>query len=308
MKKIILGTALCAVAVLSSCNGGRVNPSLKTDVDTVSYEIGLANTNGIENYFMQMGIDSAYIDEFMKGVREGAMAGDDKKRQAYNLGLQAGMQISQQMIPAMEQRMFAGDSTQRVSLKNFLAGFGAGVAKKSALKIDGKVVTPEAAAEDANKRMMSISAKFLEKQYGPQKKAADAFIQQKSKEAGVKPLGQNVYYKELTPGTGNKPTAKDIVEVTYEGRLTNGTVFDGTSQRNGGQPAQMPVSSVIEGMKLALQHMPVGSEWEIYIPYDMAYGAQGQGPIEPFSPLIFKVKLISIKDASAPAAPAVPHN
>jgi len=305
MKKIFLGTALCAVTLLSSCNNGRVNSSLKTNVDTVSYEIGLANTNGIENYFMQMGIDSAYVGEFLKGIRDGAMAGDDKKKQAYYLGVQAGLQISQQMIPVMEQRMFAGDSTKSVSLKNFLAGFGAGISKKSALKIDGKIMTPEAAAEDANKRMMEISATYLEKQYGPQKKAAEAFIQKKSKEAGVKPLGQNVYYKEITAGTGQKPTVKDVVEVNYEGRLTNGQVFDGTSQRNGGKPVDMPVGSVIEGMKIALQQMPVGSEWEIYIPYDKAYGAQGQGPIEPFSPLIFKVKVISIKGASAPATQPV---
>ena len=84
------------------------------------------------------------------------------------------------------------------------------------------------------------------------------------------------------------------MRVQYEGKLPNGQVFDSTARNNGGKAVPMNVGQSIPGFKAALSHMPVGSIWEIYIAYDQAYGEAGQGPIPPFSPLIFKVQLEGI--------------
>ena len=296
MKKILFATAATALFALASCDGGAPSANLKSDVDTVSYELGLANTNGIEAYFQQMQLDSTYIDDFLRGSQEGAQVGDNKKKQAYLLGLQAGQQTATQMMPYIESRVFAGDSTQHLSMKNLLAGFAAGIKGKSALVIDGKVMTPEEANNDINDRMAKLSSRFLEARYGDKKKAANDYMQKIAKEDGVKALEGGVFYKVLTEGNGEKPAANATAMVTYEGRLIDGTVFDSSLQRSPDKPVGMPVQGVIEGMRTALMAMPVGSEWEIYIPYDKAYGEAGQGEaIPPFSTLIFKVKLVEIK-------------
>lgn len=296
MKKIIFAAAGVCLLGLASCNGGSPSANLKTDVDTVSYELGLANTNNISAYFEQMQIDSVYREDFLRGVIEGAQVGENKKKKAYLLGLQAGQQMGSQMVPYLENRLFAGDSTQHLSMKNLLAGFAAGIHNKTALEVDGKKVGPAEANEELNERMQAISSRYMEQRYGDKKKAALDYMKKVGKEEGVKPLTGGVFYKVLSEGTGEKPAANATVMVNYEGRLTDGRVFDSSIQRSPDKPVGMPVQGVIEGMRTALMAMPVGSEWEIYIPYDKAYGEMGQGEeIPPFSNLIFKVKLVEIK-------------
>lgn len=296
MKKILFAAAATALFTLASCDGSAPSANLKTDVDTVSYEIGLANANGIEAYFQQMQLDSTYIEDFLRGFQEGAQVGDNKKKQAYLLGLQAGQQTAAQMVPYLEARVFAGDSTQHLSIKNLISGFAAGVKGKSALTIDGKVISPEEANAEVNERMTKLASRFMEARYGDKKKAALDYMQKIAKEDGVKALDGGVYYKVLTEGNGEKPAANATVMVTYEGRLIDGTVFDSSLQRSPDKPVGMPVQGVIEGMRTALMAMPLGSEWEVYIPYDKAYGEMGQGEdIPPFSNLIFKIKLVEIK-------------
>jgi FKBP-type peptidyl-prolyl cis-trans isomerase len=103
-------------------------------------------------------------------------------------------------------------------------------------------------------------------------------------------------YKILSAGTGPKPTAADSVKCNYKGTLINGTEFDSSYKR--GQPATFGVGQVIKGWTEALQLMPVGSKWQLFIPSDLAYGAQGAGggQIGPNATLIFEVELLSIED------------
>jgi FKBP-type peptidyl-prolyl cis-trans isomerase FklB len=119
---------------------------------------------------------------------------------------------------------------------------------------------------------------------------------------GVVTLASGLQYKVITQGTGAKPTANDTVTVNYEGTLINGKIFDSSYQR--GQPVSFPVNGVIKGWTEALQLMPEGSTWMLYIPANLAYGPQAPSPvIGANSTLIFKVNLISIakKPAAAPA-------
>jgi FKBP-type peptidyl-prolyl cis-trans isomerase FklB len=105
----------------------------------------------------------------------------------------------------------------------------------------------------------------------------------------------------LKAGTGPKPTASDKVSVNYKGTLINGTEFDSSYKR--GQPATFPVGQVIKGWTEALQLMPVGSKWQLFIPADLAYGDRGAGSdIGPGSTLIFEVELLSIEGKEAPPA------
>jgi FKBP-type peptidyl-prolyl cis-trans isomerase FklB len=135
------------------------------------------------------------------------------------------------------------------------------------------------------------------------KKASEAFLAENGKKEGVVTLPSGLEYKILTPGTGPKPTATDSVVCNYKGTLLDGTEFDSSYKR--GQPATFPVSGVIKGWTEALQLMPVGSKWQLFIPSSLAYGERGQGPIAPNSTLIFEVELMSIAPKTAPeGAPA----
>ena len=139
------------------------------------------------------------------------------------------------------------------------------------------------------------------------KKEGESFLAANKEKEGVVALPDGLQYKILAAGTGPKPTASDTVICNYRGTLINGTEFDSSYKR--GQPATFPVGQVIPGWTEALQLMPVGSKWQIFIPDEMAYGPRGAGPdIGPNSTLIFEVELLSIqpKPAATPPAPAAP--
>ncbi|HTS05278.1 MAG TPA: FKBP-type peptidyl-prolyl cis-trans isomerase [Candidatus Eisenbacteria bacterium] len=125
------------------------------------------------------------------------------------------------------------------------------------------------------------------------RKQGEEFLAENKSKPGVQTLPDGLEYKVITEGTGPKPTANDTVTVNYRGTLINGKEFD--SSYKGGQPVSFPVGGVIKGWTEALQLMPVGSKWQLYIPPDLAYGDRGAGTdIGPGETLIFDVELISI--------------
>jgi len=140
------------------------------------------------------------------------------------------------------------------------------------------------------------------------KKEGDAFLAANKTKEGVITLPSGLQYKVLQEGTGPKPSASDTVTVNYRGTLLNGAEFDSSFKR--GQPASFGVGQVIRGWTEALQLMPVGSKWQVFIPSDLAYGPHGSGPtIGPNATLIFEVELLSTQPKAAPAtapAPAAP--
>jgi FKBP-type peptidyl-prolyl cis-trans isomerase FklB len=134
------------------------------------------------------------------------------------------------------------------------------------------------------------------------KKEGDAFLAANKGKEGVVTLPSGLQYKVLTAGTGPKPTTSDSVVCNYRGTLINGTEFDSSYKR--GQPATFPVTGVIKGWTEALQLMPVGSKWQLFIPADLAYGDRGAGAdIGPGATLIFEIELLSIADKSKDKAP-----
>ena len=282
MKKF----SIVASFVASCGNSGSNKPNLKNDVDTLSYAIGLAQTQGLKQYLVQMDVDTTYMDAFIKGLREGANAGDDKKKAAYYMGIQIGQQISNRMVKGINHELFGEDSTKTISMKNFLAGFIQGVKEKKGL------MTVEQASQVAQMKMMAIKSKHMEEEYGPLKKKGEAWMAANAKKAGVKTLPSGVQYKVIKEGNGAMPKDTSLVTVNYEGRLIDGTVFDSSYKR--GQAVDLRANQVIKGWTEALVHMPAGSVWEVYIPQELAYGEREQGQIKPYSPLVFKIELIKV--------------
>ena len=128
MKKLFIAAVMAVAAMgMTSCGNSTPKPNLKTDVDTLSYAMGLSQTQGLKEYLVQMDIDTTYIDAFVKGLNEGANAGDDKKKAAYFAGVNIGQQISNRMVKGINHEIFGEDSTKTISLKNFMAGFITGV-------------------------------------------------------------------------------------------------------------------------------------------------------------------------------------
>ena len=289
MKKFtfVAAMAIAAASIVSSCgNSTSSKPNLKDDVDTLSYAFGLARTQGLKQYLAQMDVDTTYMDAFVKGLKDGANAGDDKKKAAYYKGLEIGNMISQQWVKGINTELFGQDSTKSISLQNLLAGFIQGATGKKGL------MTMEQAGQVAQVKMMAIKAKQLEVQYGPLKKKGEEWMAANAKKPGVKTLPSGVQYKVIKEGAGAMPKDTSLVKVNYEGRLIDGTVFD-SSYKNG-QPVSLRANQVIKGWTEALVHMPAGSVWEVYIPQELAYGEREQGQIKPYSPLVFKIELLSV--------------
>ena len=288
MKKFSILAAVVLAAIMGSCTNGTPTANLKDDVDTLSYAFGIAQTRGLKEYLaMRMDVDTTYMDEFIKGLNESVNAGDNKKKAAYYEGLQIGQQISQQMVKGINYEIFGEDSTHTISLKNFMAGF------IDATKNKADIMSMEEATATVETLMQSVKARVMQEKYGDWKKQCEDYMAEVAKKEGIKELGDGVYYEVLTEGTGAIPADTSRVEVNYEGKLLNDTIFDSSYQR--GEPAKFRCNQVIPGWTKALTNMPVGSTWMVYIPQEQAYGERDAGKISPFSCLIFKIELLGIE-------------
>ena len=296
MKKVYLLAAMAMAAVgFTACGNSTPKEDLKSDVDSLSYAFGVDQGQSVKQYLQQMQIDTAYIDEFVKGMNDGVQGADDKKKAAYNAGIGVGQQMNMVIKQQINRQIFGDDSTKTISLKNFLAGFAASAKGKN------QKMTVEQARNIEQTVSKAIQQKYAEKTYGANKKKSDAYMAANAKKAGVKTIAKGVQVRELKAGNGAVPKASDVVKINYVGKTIEGKVFD---QRN---DATMPVSGVIPGFTAALTTMPVGSKWEITIPYSAAYGAQQPSPdIKPFSTLVFTVELLGIEKApqGQPGMPA----
>ena len=290
IKKLFFSAAVTAV-LLSSCDGAAPKSNLKTELDTLSYEWGLAQSQDVKLYLAnRVGVDTTYLNDILKGVTDGAKAAEDKKKAAYFAGVQIGQQLSTQILRGINYEIFGEDTTQSISMRHMLAGFIAGTRER------GMLMTQQEAAQDAQKRMEEVKAKYLEKSFGEYKKKNEDFLTENAKKEGIKTLPSGVQYKVIKEGTGAIPADTNRVLCHYEGRLIDGTVFDSSYKNNNNRPIEFRANQTIKGWTDALTHMPAGSTWEIYIPQELAYGTREIGPIKPFSTLIFKLELVSVKE------------
>lgn len=220
--KIILSLAVITAILISSCSNKSYKANLKTEIDSVSYSIGITFGSSL----MENDMGNLSVDAFAAALND--------------------------------------------------------IFTEKEVKI-----TREEAQELLNNY-------FMMKQFGDNKKEGEDFLKENKTKEGVITLPSGLQYKVITQGTGPVPKFTDIVKAHYHGTMLNGMVFDSSVER--GEPLQINVNGVIKGWQEALQLMPVGSKWILYIPQELAYGAtpRAGGPIEPYSALIFEVELINI--------------
>lgn len=320
--------------MLASCSTASApKASLKNNVDSLSYAYGvnMAGEGGLMQFLEQSGViqnvsnikyeyemrivaaDSTQrealqkeleskmdslnkvngpkLDLFLKGLKEAFNSSKDNS--VYVQGLTIGTQISEQMMPQLEQMIFAGDSTKKLNKDQVLAGM-IGVLKnqKTAMETADASTYFNTQMEKAQQNEMDRREEQLKTQYADTIAANKAWLDENAKAEGVTVLPSGLQYKVLRAGKGAMPTATSKVKVNYHGTLVDGTVFD--SSINRGEPAEFVANQVIPGWTEALQLMPVGSKWRLFIPADLAYGSQDRGTIRPFSTLIFDVELLDI--------------
>lgn len=293
MKKIlsiaVVLLAACTVTVSAAKKKTKKNAAPVEKVDTVamdvfSYAYGKANTQGLLPYLEQReGLDLAFLDAFIEGFDKGQMTDDDKRLAARLAGIKIRQQVEQQIYPNATKQVC--DSVDLMNKALFMFGFRQGIREEGEMTMDS-------AQAIVAKQMTYYKKVEAERKYGDNRRAGEDFLKANAKNKDVKVTPSGLQYKVIEEGTGDKPTATDKVKVDYEGRLIDGTVFDSSYER--GKPATFGVSQVIKGWTEALQLMSPGSEWEVYVPQELAYGDRDQGKIKPFSCLIFKVKLHEI--------------
>ncbi len=294
MKKMSIFAVAAMAIAMASCTAQTPKADLKTDLDSLSYAMGLAQTDGLKQHLIyRMGVDTTYMADFIKGLNETAQAGSSKKQTAYVAGLQIGQQVNQ-MCDGINQELFGNDSVSSINRDNFLAGFIAGALEK------GGLMTPDAARDYAMTNMETYKAKMLAERFAENKAAGEKFLAENKTKEGVQTTESGLQYKVLVEGKGAVPTNESKVKVHYTGKLIDGTKFDSSYDRKdkdgNAQPAVFGVTQVIKGWTEALQLMPVGSKWELYIPQELAYGTRDMGTIKPFSTLVFEVELVGIED------------
>ena len=226
------------------------------------------------------------MDDFIRGLQESMKAPESKKLVAYSAGLQIGQQIMKPFLDQMNQQITGEPNKSFIDVEQYKKGFLA------AITGNGLTISVDSATTVANAQMGRSKEQLMEQKYGAHRKAGEAWLANNARRPGVKTLPCGVQYKVLVEGKGPKPTDEQTIKVNYEGKLIDGTIFDSSYKRN--QPMTFKCNQVIKGWSEAIQEMPVGSTWDIYIPQELAYGAREAGQIKPFSALIFKVELLEI--------------
>ena len=256
---------------------------LLTSSDSLSYAAGMSITEGLIPYLQNsLGVDTAYMADFMAGFREAVTAAETPAQKARLAGMQIASQVREGMLPRIKEDFKATPDSIADAL--VLRGFG------DALSQDTTVMRQEQAVTFFREKQESNRLAKIEQQ----KKPGQDFLAENAKQEGVITTPSGLQYKVLVKGDGAVPQSTDKVRVHYEGRLIDGTVFDASS-KHGTEPASFQADQVIRGWTEALTMMPVGSKWQLYIPYNLAYGERAMGQIPAYATLIFDVELVGIE-------------
>ena len=256
-----------------------VNTLTPVPADSASYAIGVLQAASLKQYLMQTeGVDSAHIEVALSALTSNLRAEEVDRLIAFASGLKIA-RMNAEMAPRFNQQLTGkADTTYlNVALMNqALIDVNTGKAT---------MLTPEQAMS-----LMERQEKFVAE---GMRLENQKWLDENAQKEGVVTTESGLQYKVLVQGTGEKATKESMVEVHYEGTLLDGTVFDSSYKR--GQTASFKPTQVIKGWTEALQMMPAGSTWELYIPYNLAYGERGNQNIPPYSTLIFKVQVIAVK-------------
>lgn len=305
MKKILLFALLCTAALTVSNAKKKAKKEapkpvveLKSASDTLSYAAGYANTQGLIPFIQQQHkVDTAYMADFIQGFKEARDKVNDPRYTAYSAGVEIAKLVETRMIAGMGNELT--DAPDSLVRDLFYEGFIA------ALENDTTKFNLSDAGKLFQERMDANKQAKTEKLYGENRRAGEKFLEENKQKDSVQVTASGLQYKVITMGDGPKPTATQEVSVKYEGHLIDGTVFDSSYERKN-PVTKFRANQVIKGWTEALTMMPIGSKWEIYVPYNLAYGEREQGKIKPYSALVFTVELVGITGVEYPAKEEAP--
>lgn len=252
-----------------------------TAADSLAYAAGMMQTNGLMRFLdMRFGVDSTHIDDVIRGYNDAMTHEGDDTFTAYMAGLEVAATLNKNIpnIKKVAAEIVDGDTVFNKPM--FSAGFLASIKGTSAM--------PDTVAKSIFDNAVEENK---QREYERTKQEGFDFLETNKTKEGVVTTESGLQYKVLKAGNGPVPTATDEVMVKYEGRLIDGTVFDSSLKRKG-QVSKFRADKVIKGWTEALTMMPVGSKWELYVPQELAYGAQQKGKIPAYSTLIFTVELV----------------
>ena len=261
-------------AIKGKCPSSVKAVSLTNMNDSVNYAFGYLNGNEIAMYVLAMDSTGEMKKEFISYINKGLKSSVNNP-QIVNMGEQIGKSIK-----AQEAEGLIGEPSLATDFALIKQGFINGLLGYE------EQMTGEIAGEYIQSTMTTIK-------YGNSKEEGAKFLAENALREGVKVTASGLQYEVIKMGKGKKPTATDKVKVHYHGTLTNGTVFDSSVDRN--EPITFGLTQVIAGWTEALQLMPVGSKFKLYIPQELGYGSQQAGSIPPYSTLIFEVELLGIE-------------
>lgn len=249
------------------------------EAKTFSYAMGVAQGESLKQYLTsQMGVDTAYVQYAIEAMTTSVSEEDRKRIEATAAGLRIA-EMNRRNLPFINKQACGKEDSTFVDIAEFERGLSEAALGKAALSQDSAMKTVE---------------QQFKHQQASYKKANLDWLEANKKLKGVKTLPSGLQYRVLTEGKGPVATDSSEVEVHYEGKLIDGTVFDSSYKR--GQPATFRPNQVIKGWTEALTLMPEGSVWELYIPASLGYGEQGSGRSIPGnSTLIFKVEALKVK-------------
>ena len=256
---------------------------LKSAADSLSYATGMTMSNGLDAYLeQQFGITKELMPDFIRGLKEGISKRKDANFAAYGVGIAVSRQIESRLLPNMVSHF--EESKSPIDTEILYSGVVAAMSK------DSTTMSPTTAAKFFKEQEIAIR----QQREAENKAKNEAFMAENKAKEGVVTLPSGLQYRIIKKGTGAIPKATDDVQVIYEGKTIDGKVFDSTA-KHGTEFDTFNVGGLIKGWTEALQLMPVGSKWEIFIPYNLAYGERGAArDVAPYSTLIFTLELKDI--------------
>ena len=262
----------CLLLLFASCAPEGANEksgAIVTSNDSISYAVAVQLSKEL-SYIMteELGVDKEHTEDFVRGICHAFPADDSKSQYAYAQGLYIGSRAIA-MLRRAQSEVYGNDTTVKISRKHFLDGIVAAISGEGAMSVKD-------ATEYYNYRMYRM--------------ASEKFMQVNATREGVVTLPSGLQCKVEKMGEGEIATPLDVVKCVYRGTFTNGSTFDSSR----GKAVELPVARLIPGFSEALCTFPEGTKCKIYVPWNLAYGAQGKSNIPPYSTIVFDLEIIKV--------------
>ena len=266
-----------------SCENNRQDATLKNGIDSLSYAIGKLNGIDMKTFLQEHDMGPEDMSEVIKGIQEGMASVGDKRKFAFYFGVLHGMS----MMENANNSVFKGDSTQTLSQKTLMEGILDGLSNRRGA-IAGYQVK-----NFVDSKADEIAGQKLLEQYGSWKTKSEQFMTGKVKTEGISKLRNGVCYTPVRTGAGVIPNDTSTVVAYMELKTIDGQEISNSWADN--KPFANRANQTLPGITEALVHMPTGSIWEVYIPWQQGYGARMTNNIKPFSALVCKIQLVEVK-------------